>query len=113
MLEWLGLPVAAAADAARIDRILVLVHWLMLVLFAGWGLFFVYVLVRFRRRANPVAVVACAARHDRARGPSASRPGPGRERSSRNQWMPQTGVRRRQRCPQGRALISVVCVVGS
>ncbi len=58
MLEWLGLPVAAAADAARIDRILVLVHWLMLVLFAGWGLFFVYVLVRFRRSANPVASYA-------------------------------------------------------
>jgi len=55
MLEWLGLPVAASADAARIDRIVVLVHWLMLALFVGWGLFFTYVLVRFRRGAHPVA----------------------------------------------------------
>ena len=55
MLEWLGLPVAASADAARIDRIVVLVHWLMLALFVGWGLFFTYVLVRFRRGSHPVA----------------------------------------------------------
>jgi len=33
----------------------VLVHWLMLVLFVGWGAFFLYVLVRFRRGANPKA----------------------------------------------------------
>jgi cytochrome c oxidase subunit 2 len=39
---------------------LVLVHWLMLVLFVGWGLFFVYVLFRFSRRANPKADYAGA-----------------------------------------------------
>ena len=55
MLEWLGMPVAASADAARIDRIIVLVHWLMLALFVGWSIFFTYVLVRFRRGAHPVA----------------------------------------------------------
>src|SRR5688572_14872546 len=32
-----------------------LVHWLMLVLFVGWGAFFVFVLVRFRRGRNPRA----------------------------------------------------------
>jgi cytochrome c oxidase subunit 2 len=32
-----------------------LVHWLMLLMFIGWGLFFVYVLVRFRKAANPRA----------------------------------------------------------
>ena len=55
MLEWLRLPVAASAHAGDIDRILVLVHWLMLVLFVGWATFFVFVLVRFRRKRNPVA----------------------------------------------------------
>ena len=55
MLNWLGLPVAASAHAAEIDQMLVLVHWLMLVLFVGWGAFFVYVLVRFRKAANPKA----------------------------------------------------------
>jgi cytochrome c oxidase subunit 2 len=55
MLDWLGLPVAASAHAGEVDQIMVLVHWLMLVLFVGWSAFFLYVLVRFRRRANPVA----------------------------------------------------------
>jgi cytochrome c oxidase subunit 2 len=34
---------------------IVLVHWLMAVLFVGWGAFFVYVLLRFSRKANPNA----------------------------------------------------------
>ena len=38
----------------------VLVHWLMLVLFVGWGAFFLFVLVRFRRGANPKASYAGA-----------------------------------------------------
>jgi cytochrome c oxidase subunit 2 len=55
MLNWLGLPAAASAHAGEIDQMLVLVHWLMLVLFVGWGAFFVFVLVRFRKSANPTA----------------------------------------------------------
>jgi len=55
VLEWLGLPVAASAHAAEVDRIMVLVHWLMLVLFVGWGTFFAWVLVRFRSGRNPRA----------------------------------------------------------
>jgi cytochrome c oxidase subunit 2 len=37
-----------------------LVHWLMAVMFVGWGLFFVFVLVRFRKGANPRASYAGA-----------------------------------------------------
>jgi cytochrome c oxidase subunit 2 len=37
-----------SAHAADIDRVLWLVHLLMLVLFAGWGAYFVWALVRFR-----------------------------------------------------------------
>jgi cytochrome c oxidase subunit 2 len=55
MLNWLGMPPAASAHAAEIDQMMVLVHWLMLVLFVGWGAFFLYALVRFRRGANPRA----------------------------------------------------------
>jgi heme/copper-type cytochrome/quinol oxidase subunit 2 len=55
MLRWLGLPVEASAHAARIDLIIALVHWLMLAMFVGWTIFFVYVLVRFRRGAHPKA----------------------------------------------------------
>src|SRR5918999_5588136 len=55
MLEWLGLPIAGSSHAGEVDRIMVLIHWLMLVLFVGWSIFFVYVLIRFRRGANPQA----------------------------------------------------------
>jgi cytochrome c oxidase subunit 2 len=55
VLELLGLPVAASAHAGQIDRLLVLVHWLMAVLFVGWSAFFVYVLVRFRQSRAPRA----------------------------------------------------------
>src|SRR4051812_42804174 len=58
MLDYLGLPAAASAHAGEIDQMLVLVHWLMAVLFIGWGAVFVYMLVRFRKRANPKASYA-------------------------------------------------------
>jgi cytochrome c oxidase subunit 2 len=55
MLNYLGLPVAASEHAGEIDHMLSLVHWLMLLMFVGWGLFFIYVLFRFRTKANPRA----------------------------------------------------------
>ena len=55
MLKLLGMPVEASTHAAQIDNMIVLVHWLMAVLFVGWGIYFVYVLFRFRRGANPTA----------------------------------------------------------
>jgi cytochrome c oxidase subunit 2 len=55
MLEWLGLPVAASGHAAQVDLIMVIVHWMMLLLLVGWGLFFGYVLVRFRHGRHPEA----------------------------------------------------------
>jgi cytochrome c oxidase subunit 2 len=51
------LPPPASAHAGEIDLVLRLVHWLMYVLFVGWGAYFLWVLVRFRSgrqpRANP------------------------------------------------------------
>jgi cytochrome c oxidase subunit II len=55
MLNNLWLPVQASTHAGEIDQMISLVHWLMAVLFVGWGAFFVYVLFRFRRAANPRA----------------------------------------------------------
>jgi cytochrome c oxidase subunit 2 len=55
MLQLLGLPVQASTHAAELDQMTVIVHWLMFVLFIGWGIFFVYVLFRFRKGANPRA----------------------------------------------------------
>jgi len=53
--RWLGLPVQASAQAAGLDRITLLVHLLMAVIFVGWSAYFVYVLVRFRRSRQPAA----------------------------------------------------------
>jgi cytochrome c oxidase subunit 2 len=60
MLNYLGLPVQASTHAAELDHMTVIVHWLMLVLFVGWGAFFAFVLVRFRKAANPAASYAGA-----------------------------------------------------
>ena len=60
MQELLGLPAAASSHAGDIDQMIVLIHWLMAVLFVGWGAFFVFVLFRFSHRANPKADYAGA-----------------------------------------------------
>src|SRR6266545_3299167 len=53
MLSYM--PLQASTHAAEIDQMTILVHWLMLVLFVGWGAYFLFVLVRFRKGANPRA----------------------------------------------------------
>ena len=55
MGELLGLPIQASEHAPEIDEMIVLIHWLMAVLFVGWGAFYVYTLIRFRESANPKA----------------------------------------------------------
>jgi cytochrome c oxidase subunit 2 len=55
MLELLGLPLDASVHGQKLDQMTVVVHWLMLILFVGWGSFFAYTLVRFRRGRNPKA----------------------------------------------------------
>ncbi len=52
----LGMPDAASAHAPQIDFMMALVHWLMLVLFVGWGIYYIYALVRFRSKRQPQAV---------------------------------------------------------
>ena len=54
MIDWL-LPVRASAHAGELDAITLLVHLLMAALFVGWGAFFVYTLIRFRRARQPRA----------------------------------------------------------
>ena len=55
MTEWLGLPPLAAAHGAQIDNLIGWIHVFMLILFVGWGGFFLYAIVRFRQSRNPVA----------------------------------------------------------
>jgi cytochrome c oxidase subunit 2 len=50
MTEWLGLPPLAAAHGGQIDNLIGWIHIFMLILFVGWGGFFLYAIVRFRSR---------------------------------------------------------------
>ena len=58
MLDFLkhyGLPIHISTGGSGIDEIIVLTHWLMLILFVGWGSFFIISLVKFRASKNPKA----------------------------------------------------------
>jgi cytochrome c oxidase subunit 2 len=55
MTEWMGLPALAAANGSQIDGLIGWTHIFMLILFVGWGGFFVYCLIRYRRSRQPVA----------------------------------------------------------
>jgi cytochrome c oxidase subunit 2 len=55
MTEWLGLPALAALNGGQVDNLIGWTHIFMFVLFVGWGGFFTYCLIRFRRSRNPVA----------------------------------------------------------
>jgi cytochrome c oxidase subunit 2 len=52
----------ASKDGKRIDDLINILHIFMAVIFVGWGIFFVYCLVKFRQRsdhrANPIPVKA-------------------------------------------------------
>jgi cytochrome c oxidase subunit II len=53
--ELIGLPPNAAEHGYQIDHIIEFSHWFMGALFVGWSVFFVYVLLRFRKGKHPVA----------------------------------------------------------
>lgn len=50
-----GLPIAASTYAGRVDKSLDLLHVAMTLIFLLWGIFFVFALIRFRRKAAPKA----------------------------------------------------------
>lgn len=60
--KW-GFPVNAATHGGQIDSLLVWIHWIMIILFVGWGLFFLFVLIRFRKKRNPKANYAGVKSH--------------------------------------------------
>jgi cytochrome c oxidase subunit II len=63
MTDWLGLPALASAHGGQIDSLIGWIHVFMLILFIGWGGFFVFALIRFRRSRNPVADYAGVRSH--------------------------------------------------
>ncbi len=55
MTYWLGMPELAATHGLQIDNLIGWIHIFMLILFVGWGGFFLYVVFRFRQSRHPVA----------------------------------------------------------
>ena len=53
--EFLGQPPNASEHGYQIDHILEFCHWFMGALFIGWSLFFIFVLIRFRKSRHSVA----------------------------------------------------------
>ena len=53
--EFLGQPPNASEHGFQIDAIIEFSHWFMAALFVGWSVFFIYVLIRFRKSRHPVA----------------------------------------------------------
>lgn len=53
--QLMGMPVLASKHGADVDKFIVFVHWLMGALFIGWSCYFILVLVKFNRKANPKA----------------------------------------------------------
>ncbi len=58
MEKLLGLPVLASEHGAEVDKFIIYVHYLMIVLFVGWGAYFLYAIWRFRSSRNPKASYA-------------------------------------------------------
>lgn len=55
--KW-WLPLNASTVGKDVDSLILITHVFMAVLFVGWGIFFVYCLVRFRQRPNQKAAYA-------------------------------------------------------
>jgi len=55
MLKYLGLPELASEHGARIDEMTSSLHVSMLLMFLGWGAFFLFLVVRYRSGRNPKA----------------------------------------------------------
>jgi cytochrome c oxidase subunit 2 len=55
IIKLLHLPPVVSEHGAAVDRLMFYVHLLMLALFVGWGIFFLYMLWRYRQRKHPTA----------------------------------------------------------
>jgi len=60
MEKTLGLPVLASQQGKDVDNLILYVHLLMIVLFAGWLAYFAYCLLRFRRARNPRPITSAS-----------------------------------------------------
>ncbi|MCP5537040.1 MAG: cytochrome c oxidase subunit II [Akkermansiaceae bacterium] len=55
ILDLLGLPANGSQHGEQVDQMNSVIHWLMLVLFVGWTIFFFVALFKFWHKRNPTA----------------------------------------------------------
>jgi len=53
--KYLGLPINSSSHGHMIDNMIGWVHWLMLILFVGWGIYLIIAIIRFSEKSNPKA----------------------------------------------------------
>jgi cytochrome c oxidase subunit 2 len=53
--KMLGLPEVASAHGPKVDDFIVYIHWLMIALFFGWLVYFLFTLYHFRKSRTPKA----------------------------------------------------------
>ena len=53
--NYLGLPSVGSSHGLEMDYMNGWVHWLMLLLFVGWGAFFIFTIIKFREGAHTTA----------------------------------------------------------
>ena len=53
--EHLGLPINSASHGLMIDNMIGWVHWVMLILFVGWGIYLIIAVIKFNAKSNPKA----------------------------------------------------------
>ena len=53
--QYLGLPINSSDHGHMIDITMGWVHWLMLFLFVGWGIYLIITVVKFKSNSNPKA----------------------------------------------------------
>jgi cytochrome c oxidase subunit 2 len=50
--QYLGLPINSASHGHMIDNMIGWVHWLMLILFVGWGIYLIITVFKFSEKVN-------------------------------------------------------------
>ena len=53
--HYLGLPINAASHGSMIDSMIAWTHWLMLILFVGWGIYLIITIIKFSEKNHPKA----------------------------------------------------------
>ena len=53
--KYLGLPINSSSHGHMIDNMIGWVHWLMILLFIGWGVYLIITVIKFNSKNNPKA----------------------------------------------------------